>query len=189
MPKRRPVAMFNVSAEDLSDENIESTAQRIFDAMSERRGVYKSRSEARRVATQRNLDVLATVQIEKAHDYRNLVFGWASVAFTKDGTQLHDSQGHLIDVDDLEEMAYNFVLRDFTTGDMHRSEAFGELVESIVFTPEKIEKMGLQPNSLPTAWWVGFRVPPEYHKMVREGKRTMFSIEGTAKLHPVDDSS
>lgn len=135
----------------------------------------------------RPAQISADVRIAKSDDYKNLVFGWASVAFTKDGTQVVDKQGHMIDVDDLENAAYNFVIKSYGTGDMHRSEGFGELVESMVFTPEKMELLNLPPDSLPSAWWVGFRVPPEHHEAVRSGKRRMFSIEGNAKLRPVDD--
>ena len=42
---------------------------------------------------------------------RQYVFGWASVAITKDGQQVEDLQGDLIDVDDLEEAAYQFALQ------------------------------------------------------------------------------
>jgi hypothetical protein len=129
----------------------------------------------------------ADIEIAKSDEYENLVFGWASVAFSKDGTQLVDMQGHAIDVEDLEKAAYDFTIHSYGTGDMHSSEGFGELVESMVFTDEKIELLGLDPGSIEKGWWVGFRVPPEYHEQVRTGKRTMFSIEGTAKLEPYTD--
>lgn len=132
-------------------------------------------------------DFSADVEIAKADEYENLVFGWASVAFTKDGTQVLDRQGHAIDVEDLESAAYDFTIGGHGTGDMHQSEGFGELVESMVFTDEKIELLGLDPGSIEKGWWVGFKVPPAYHEQVRSGERTMFSIEGTAKLEPYSD--
>jgi hypothetical protein len=128
----------------------------------------------------------ATIDIAKIDRYKNQVFGWASVALSADGTQVVDRQGDTIDINDLEDAAYKFVVKSFGTGDMHRSEGFGNLIESVVYTPEKVEAMGLKPGSLPSAWWVGFQVPPEYHEMVRSGKRKMFSIQGTAKRHPVE---
>ena len=129
-------------------------------------------------------DFSAPVEVAKSDEHKNLVFGWASVAFSKDGTQVLDRQGHAIDIEDLEDAAYNFVVRSYGSGDMHQSDGFGELVESMVFTKEKADLMGLPANSAPQGWWIGFRVPPEYHQQVREGKRRMFSIEGTAKLEP-----
>lgn len=126
----------------------------------------------------------APIEVAKKDEYKNLVFGWASVAFSPDGTQLIDRQGHAIDIEDLEDAAYNFTVQKHSTGDMHKSEGFGDLVESMVFTREKIQLLGLDGDSIPQGWWVGFRVPPEYHEQVRAGNRTMFSIEGTAKLEP-----
>lgn len=131
-----------------------------------------------------------TVEVAKSvtDDYENLVFGWANVAFTPDGRQVEDLQGHLIDVDELESTAYNFVVKSYGTGEQHTSESFGELVESMVFTKEKMDLMGLPAGSLPEAsWWVGFHVPPETHEKVREGKLKMFSIEGSAKLQELGD--
>lgn len=127
-------------------------------------------------------DFTAPVEIAKSDEHRNLVFGWASVAL-KDGQYLEDHQGDLIDVNDLEEAAYDFNVTSRLTGDMHKSEPFGELVESMVITQDKIDSAGF-PQDMLGRWWVGFRVPPEYHKEVREGKRRMFSIEGTAKRVP-----
>ena len=115
---------------------------------------------------------------------KGYVFGWANVAFTPDGKQVHDLQGHAIDVEDLEEMGYGFALRHGTSGDMHRSGPLGDMIESVVFTPEKMEAMGIPPNTLPTAWWVGFKFDPEEADMVYSGKRRMLSIEGSANLEP-----
>jgi len=126
------------------------------------------------------------VKVVKSDEVKNLVFGWASVAFTPDGKQIIDKQGHAIDIEDLEDTAYAFTVNGHGSGDMHGSEGFGELVESMVLTKEKAELMGIPPGTTPEGWWVGFRVPPEYHEQVRSGERTMFSIEGTAKLEPFD---
>lgn len=118
---------------------------------------------------------------------KDIVFGWASVAFRADGTQVIDHQGHMIDVDDLEDMAYNFALSRGTSGDMHTSAPFGEMIESMVFTPEKIEALGIDPGTIPYAWWVGFKLPPEQAKAVRDGRRRMLSIEGSAHLDHLSD--
>ena len=141
--------------------------------------VAKSRARARVTK------ISTTVQIAKRDDYENLVFGWANVAFTPDGTQVEDHQSHLIDVEDLESAAYNFVIKDYGSGDMHSSDDYGELVESMVFTKEKMDLLGIK--DMPQGWWVGFKIPPDEHKKVRDGKRTMFSIEGSAKLQRLDE--
>ena len=80
------------------------------------------------------------------------------------------------------------MVKSYGSGDMHKSENFGHLVESMVFTKEKAELLGIPAGTIPeAAWWVGFKVPPDEHKRVRDGDRTMFSIEGSAKLQPLDD--
>lgn len=132
-------------------------------------------------------DFSPTVKVIDTDNPQNLIFGWANVAFTKDGTQVEDHQGHMIDVEDLEHMAYNFVVKYRKSGDMHKSDAFGELVESMVYTPEKLEVLGLTEGSIPFGWWVGFRLPPEEASKVRQGQRSMLSIEGGARLELADD--
>ena len=116
---------------------------------------------------------------------KNLVFGWASISIQKDGTQLSDLQGHSIDIDDLEQAAYNFTIDYRKTGEMHGGEALGDMVESFVVTPDKLEQMGLAPDALPLGWWVGFKVPPTVFAKVKTGKYRMFSIQGKATLEQI----
>ena len=116
---------------------------------------------------------------------RNLVFGWANVSFTKDG-QVSDLQGHSIDIEDLEQAAYDFAIYHHTSGDMHSGEPFGDMVESMMFTPEKISALGLESDALPLGWWVGFRLPPDQFAKVKSGERKMMSIQGKARLEPID---
>jgi cation transport regulator ChaB len=112
---------------------------------------------------------------------RQYVFGWASVAVTKSGEVVEDLQGDIIDVDDLEEAAYQFALAYRESGVMHEGDAVGQLIESFVVTPEKLEAMGLPGDSLPQGLWVGFHVPDgDVFKRIREGDFGMFSIQGSA---------
>lgn len=120
-------------------------------------------------------------KVLKFDDERQYVFGWASVAFAKDGSQVEDLQGDLIDLEDLEEAAYAFTLDFRETGVMHKGEAVGQLIESFMVTPDKLEAMGLPPDSLPQGLWVGFHVPDaEVFAKVRAGEFSMFSIQGNA---------
>jgi holliday junction DNA helicase RuvB len=152
------------------------------------------RTPSGRVITKEGLAHLQSTEFNKSGDVpyrivksdssRNLVFGWANVSFTKNG-QVLDRQGHMIDPEDLESGAYNFVVKYRTSGDEHAGEAFGELVESLVVTKDKVEKGGFPPEML-GHWWVGFRLPPEQWEKVVKGERSMFSIQGNAQLIPVD---
>lgn len=101
---------------------------------------------------------LQGVIIQKNEDER-LVFGWAYIAKDRAGNVVVDRQGDFIDEDEvLEKMAYDFVV-DFAQGDVYHNEnKVADLVESVVFTPEKIEKMGLPEGALPTGWWIGMKV-------------------------------
>lgn len=120
-------------------------------------------------------------QILKVDSERQYVFGWASVAVRKDGVQVEDSQADLIDPDDLEEAGYQFALHYRETGEMHTGAAVGTLIESFVATPDKLTAMGLAPDALPTAMWVGFHIPdPAIFAKVKSGEYAMFSIQGTA---------
>ena len=112
---------------------------------------------------------------------RQYVFGWASVAITKDGHQVEDLQGDLIDVDDLEQAAYDFA-RDYrSTGVMHQGDVVGQMIESFMVTPDKLEAMGLPPDALPQGHWVGFHIPDaEIFGKIRDGSFSGFSIQGDA---------
>ena len=125
-------------------------------------------------------------QITKIDEDRRLVFGWASVSVAKDGTQVEDSQGDLIDPEDLEDAAYNFALNFREANAMHAGPVVGQLVESFVSTPEKLEKMGLAPDALPIAWWAGWHIEDDdVWAGVKSGRYSMFSIEGSAQRVPV----
>ena len=125
--------------------------------------------------------------IYKSDDDRRLVFGWASIAIRTDGTQIEDWQGDMIDPEDLEEAAYQFVKLYREGGEMHERGGVATMIESVVFTEEKMQAMGIPPGTLPIGWWIGFQVTdPEVWAKVKDGTYSMFSIEGTAER--VDDS-
>lgn len=114
-------------------------------------------------------------EIKKSSEEKRLAFGWASVA------NIVDLQNDVIDAEELEQAAYNFVRFYREGGEMHERGNCAELVESIVFTPEKLKALGLPENSLKTSWWIGFYVTDdEVWQKVKSGEYSMFSIEGQA---------
>lgn len=114
-------------------------------------------------------------EIQKSSEEKRLAFGWASVA------NIVDSQGDVIDAEELEQAAYNFVKFYREGGEMHERGGCAELVESIIFTPEKLKALGLNENALPPCWWIGFYVTDdEVWNKVKSGEYSMFSIEGKA---------
>jgi len=130
-----------------------------------------------------------TVAILKTDDStdQRLVFGFASVAVDASGEPLVDSQGDIIEPAELERAAYSYVLKSRAGGYMHVRKDAATLVESVVITPEKLEKMGLPKDALPTGWWVGFRVDDDkVWQDVKKGKLKAFSIGGKGRREKVE---
>lgn len=130
--------------------------------------------------------------IAKTVDDKRLVFGWASISFTADGEQLEDLQHDIINPEDLEEAVYEYVLNFRDTGEEHRPHLRkkGKLVESCVFTAEKMKAMGLPEGILPVGWWIGFKIEDdEAWEKVKNGTYRMFSIEGKAQRVPVEKAA
>lgn len=119
--------------------------------------------------------------IKKSSDEKRLAFGWASISQDESGTELVDLAEDIIDPDTLENAAYEFVRLYREGGEMHERGDCAVLVESVVFTKEKMAAMGIPEGTLPTGWWIGFYVTDdEVWEKVKSGEYPMFSIEGTA---------
>ena len=134
----------------------------------------------------------ADFEIFKTDEDQRLVFGWASVAITVSGETLEDRQHDMIDPEDLEEAAYEYVLNFRDTGEEHLPgyRKKGKLVESCVFTPEKQRAMGIPAGTLPVAWWIGFKIEDDdTWQRVKNGTYRMFSIEGKAEREPVEKAA
>ncbi len=129
--------------------------------------------------------------IKKTDEDKRLVFGWASISISVDGEQLEDRQGDMFDPEDLEEAAYDYVLKFRDTGEEHipTMRKKGKLVESCVFTAEKQKAMGIPEGTLPVGWWIGFKIEDDAAwEKVKSGVYKMFSIEGKAHREPVEKS-
>ena len=120
-------------------------------------------------------------EMVKADPDRRIIFGWAYVAKDKDGDQVYDHSGDFVTkAENLEDKAYDFVLKSRTGNDIHMKKDVATLIESVVVTKEKRQAMGIPDGILPdTAWWVGFKVhDDDTWDMVKSGERAMFSIGG-----------
>ena len=121
------------------------------------------------------------VEIQKLDEERRIAFGWASVV-KGDGGGVIDSQEDILDSVTLEKAVYEYVLLSRDADEMHEKRGVGRLVESMFFTPEKIEKLGLDPEAIKNGWWVGFKVDDEtVWQKVKDGVYKMFSIYGTGR--------
>jgi hypothetical protein len=120
--------------------------------------------------------------VMKSDGDRRQVFGWANVAVRADGEEIVDWQEDIVEIEELENAAYDFTASFGTAGEMHRRGGVGRLIESVVFTKEKAAAMGIPDGYMPEGWWVGFHIDDgEAWEKVKDGTYTMFSIEGRAR--------
>lgn len=128
--------------------------------------------------------------IMKSDDDKREVFGWALVAIRKDGEQIVDHQRDVVDPDELEHAAYEYVLNFRDTGELHDADLRkkGRLIESVVLTKEKQAAMGIPEGIVPEGWWVGFKIDDDAAwDGIKKGRYRMFSIEGQGIRQPMDD--
>ena len=138
-----------------------------------------------RVRTLKDDSFSIPLAITKFDPDQQLIFGWASVA-SRLGNLVVDKQGDVILPEDLEKAAYNFVLYARKHGDMHDRVGTGRMIESMVFTKDKQEALGI--NIGKVGWWVGFKVDDdELWDAHKRGERPEFSIGGTGTRKELDD--
>lgn len=126
-------------------------------------------------------------KIKKSDNDKKLAFGWASISMRVDGELIEDLQSDIIEAEELEKAAYNFVEFYREGGEMHERGGVGVLIESVVFTGEKMKAIGIPEGTLPTGWWIGFKVlDKDVWEKVKNGTYSMFSIEGEAKRIEVE---
>lgn len=140
------------------------------------------------VAKSEVADVTWTGVIAKVDPDKRQVFGWASISAIN-GEEVIDLQGDIVPIEEVEKSAYRYVIESRKGGDMHKRVSkqdeplhTADMIESFVVTPEKLEKMGLEPDALPHGWWVGYHVNDDAQwNMVKSGERKGFSIHGSGK--------
>jgi len=124
-------------------------------------------------------------------DSNNCLFGWAYLAIDKDGNQQIDHSGEFVKEENFEDLelatyAYNLAFREADT--QHDMVAKGYLIESVVFTKEKMKAMGIPEGILPQAVWLGFHFPSDndYNEICKMSK-PMFSLFGKATKEVIEE--
>ncbi len=146
------------------------------------------RPEAVKKRQPENGSISGRFKIQKADDDKRLAFGWASASATINGETVEDCVGDIIEIEELEQAAYKFVELYREGGEMHERGGCAVLVESVIFTPEKMAAMGIPEGTVPAGWWIGFKVTDDdVWAKVKDGTYPMFSIEGEAVRVPEPD--
>lgn len=141
-------------------------------------GTYIRHDEALYIEQPININV----EIFKSNEFEKLVSGWASIAKNADGSLPLDWHDDIITAEVLEKAAINFMLEYRDSGEMHKGESKGTVVESIVFTKQKMEAIGIPEGTIPEGWFITVKIhDDEVFKKVVDGEYKMFSIQGKAR--------
>lgn len=127
-----------------------------------------------------DVKITGTCRITKASDELQNVYGWANIAVERDGSLVTDAHGDQIELSDLELAAYEFVAQGGVSGEDHAGDVDAVVVESMVFTPDKLEALGLAKDALPGGWWLGVHIPDRAAFERAKTSKSAFSIEGSA---------
>ena len=93
------------------------------------------------------------LKVMKSDDEKMLAFGWASVSMRIGGEVIEDWQGDIIEPKELEEAVYEYVRLYREGGEMHERGGAAVLIESVVFTEEKMQAIGI-PGGDHSGWMV-----------------------------------
>jgi len=133
------------------------------------------------------MDWKANVDIVKKDDEQQIAFGWLSVSKDKDGNLIEDSQGDVIEPEDLEKAAYDYMLYARGNGEMHKVLQVGRPIESMFFSLEKQKALGIPDGTVPEGWWIGYKVDqPDVWEKVKSGDYSEFSIGGAGQREKID---
>ena len=108
-----------------------------------------------------------------------IVYGWASVV-EKDGEPIVDRQGDVIEIEEIQNAAVEFVKNSRVAKERHKGMQKGEIVESLVFSKEVQDVLGIDLGK--QGWFIGVEVnDPEILEKVASGELKAFSIGGKAE--------
>lgn len=123
--------------------------------------------------------------IHKVDEEQKIIFAWASV-IEKNGEPIVDRQGDVISEPDLENAVYDYVINSRRGGEMHVRKDAGTLVESIVFTKEKQNLLGIDLGMV--GWFVGIKINDDnVWKRVKDGTYSMLSIGGKGMRSKIEE--
>jgi len=140
-----------------------------------------------------SLDLKPVVEMQDVlikSDEKNCIFGWAYAREKIDGTQVVDHSGEFVKSENFEDLelatyAYNLAYRQ--ADNQHDCIAKGYLVESMVFSKEKMAKMKIPEGIVPESVWMGFYFPDDAdYEAIKKMKHPMFSFYGSVTKEIVE---
>lgn len=125
-----------------------------------------------------------TFDFEKADSEGRYVRGWASVV-TVDGQAVADTQGDIIEMEDLRKAAHQFVTDARVAKAMHAGSQVGEVVESVIVDDAFAKALGA--STPQRGWWIGMKINDDtIRKRVKAGELKAFSIGGRGKRQKME---
>lgn len=129
------------------------------------------------------LDFTLDAEITKFDEDQRLIYGWASV-IEEDGKVVVDKQGDMIAETDLVEAAHDYMLESREAHEMHQGEKKGYTVESMVFTKQVQNALGIDLKKV--GWFIVQKIEDDdTWNDVKAGKLKSFSVGGKGKRIPV----
>lgn len=120
-----------------------------------------------------------SAKITKLDNEKRLVYGFASV-IEENGQTVIDRQDDIIKPDELVKAAHKFISDARVAKMMHDGEQVGEVVESIVFTEDVQEALGIDLNKV--GWFIAMKIHnDDVWEKFKSGELEAFSIGGRAK--------
>lgn len=139
---------------------------------------HKSPNEGERwIKKAKEPAAMETTTILKIDEEQRMAYGWASV-ITENGEAVVDTQGDIIEADELVKATTNFMMDARMAKMMHSGDGIGEVVHSFPLTAELAKALGI--DCTKEGWIVGVKVhDDEVWKACKDGKLKAFSIGGT----------
>lgn len=123
------------------------------------------------------------VTIVKINVDKQIVWGWALVSVEK-GEPVCDLQGDVVDTEELQSAVHTTYMKGRVGKSMHSGGQVGEVVDSIVFTKDLQDALGIDLGR--EGWFVGMKITKaSVWEQVKSGKLTAFSIGGTGERYPL----
>lgn len=151
------------------------------------RAQEKPKRKPRKGGAVKKADWSGEFRIAKAAPTGKYVAGWFSV-IEVDGQPVTDTQGDVIDMDELRKSAHAFVSDARQAKVMHDGEPIGRVVESVLVDDDFAKVHGIGHGK--RGWWGAMEITdPATQRRAAQGELKAFSIGGRGKRVPIEKRS